>query len=120
MYPEVAIALMGASFVAFTGAYWLVTLGTFLVGIGWAAANVAATAMIADQTETAVRGRAIGVNESFSGAVAVAMALVTGPIIEWSGLPMTGFVAVLVALPPLVMWCALQLGARAARNRAAA
>lgn len=119
MYPGVVIALVGVSLVAFTGAYWLVTLGTFLVGLGWAAANVAATAMIADQTETAVRGRAIGVNESFSGAVAVAMALVTGPIIEWSGLPMTGLVAVLVTLPPLVMWCVLQLAGRAARKRSA-
>jgi len=118
MYPGVAIALVGAGLVAFTGSYWLVTLGTFLVGLGWAGANVAATAMIADHTETSVRGRAIGVNESFSGAVAVAMALVTGPIIEWSGLPMTGLVAVLVALPPLVMWCALRLGARAAKKRA--
>ncbi len=29
-----------------------VTLGTFLVGLGWAAANVAATALIADHAET--------------------------------------------------------------------
>jgi MFS family permease len=104
MYPGVAVALIGASLVAFTGAYWSVTLGTFLVGLGWAAANVAATALIADLTETQVRGRAIGVNESASGAVAVTMALVTGPILEFSGLPMTGAVAVIAALPPLMMW----------------
>lgn len=118
MYPGVAVALVGASLVAFTeGAYWLVTLGTFLVGLGWAAANVAATAMIADHVETGERGRAIGVNESFAGAINVLMALVTGPILEWSGLPMTGLIAVLVALPPLVMWAGMQLGARAASKR---
>lgn len=118
MYPGVAVALVGASLVAFTeGAYWLVTLGTFLVGLGWAAANVAATAMIADHVETGERGRAIGVNESFAGAINVLMALVTGPILEWSGLPMTGLIAVLVALPPLVMWAGMQLGARSARKR---
>lgn len=117
MYPGVTVALIGASLVAFTeGAYWLVTLGTFLVGLGWAAANVAATAMIADHVETGERGRAIGVNESFAGAINVLMALVTGPILQWSGLPMTGLVAVLVALPPLVMWGAMQIGARAARK----
>ena len=32
--------------------FWSVTLGTFLVGLGWAAANVAATALIADHAET--------------------------------------------------------------------
>ena len=110
MYPGVLVALVGAILVAFTdGSYWLVTLGTFLVGLGWAAANVAATALIADHVETGERGRAIGVNESFAGASNVAMALVTGPILQWSGLPMTGLVAVLVALPPLIMWAALQM-----------
>jgi hypothetical protein len=31
------------------------------------------------------------------------MALVTGPMIEWGGLPATGLTAVLITLPPLVM-----------------
>jgi len=46
MYPGVATALLGAGLIAATHAYWLITLGTFLVGLGWAAANVAATAMM--------------------------------------------------------------------------
>ncbi|MFM9972618.1 MAG: MFS transporter [Burkholderiales bacterium] len=105
MYPGVFVSLVGAALVAFTdGSYWLVTLGTFLVGLGWAAGNVAATAMIADHVEVHQRGRAIGVNESCAGAVNVLMALVTGPILQWWGLPMTGAVAVAVALPPLLLW----------------
>ncbi len=103
MFPGVATALVGASLVAFTGMYWSVTLGAFLVGLGWAGANVAATAMIADHFATQERGRAIGVNESFAGGISVVMALVTGPLIEWSGLPATGAAAVLVSLPPLLM-----------------
>ncbi|OFZ73519.1 MAG: hypothetical protein A2W04_07630, partial [Betaproteobacteria bacterium RBG_16_64_9] len=103
MYPGVVTALIGAGLVAFTEGYWPVTLGTFLVGLGWAAANVAATALIADHAATGVRGRAIGVNESFAGGISVVMALVTGPLIEWSGLPATGLVAVLVSVGPLAM-----------------
>lgn len=104
MYPGVAMALVGSSLVAFTGGfYWTVTLGTFLVGVGWAGANVAATALIADHVETHERGRAIGVADSFAGAMAVAMAMVIGPVIEWSGLPATGYVATLVAAVPLLM-----------------
>jgi MFS family permease len=79
----------------------LITLGTFLVGLGWAAANVAATALIADLAQTAERGRAIGVNDSIAGAVSVLMALVTGPLIEYAGLPAAGLVAILVSLAPL-------------------
>lgn len=103
MFPGVATSLVGAALVAFTGALWSVTLGTFLVGLGWAAANVAATAQIADLYPTEKRGRAIGVNDSCAGAVTVFAALVTGPLIEFSGLPATGLTAVLLAAAPFVM-----------------
>jgi MFS family permease len=109
MYPGVAIALIGAVLVTFTGAFWLVTLGTFLVGLGWAAANVASTALIADLTETAERGRAIGVSDSAAGASSVVTALVTGPLVQWSGLPAAGLVAVLFAVVPLAMLAAHRL-----------
>jgi MFS family permease len=111
MYPGVCIALLGACLVALTTQWWSVTLGTFLVGLGWAAANVSATAMIADLAEVHVRGRAIGVNESFSGGTAMALAVVTGPLIEWSGLPATGLAAAAVAAPPLLLWLATRMRA---------
>jgi len=113
MFPGVATALLGAVFVTFTEGYWSITLGTFLVGLGWAAANVAATALIADHAETVERGRAIGVNDSFAGAMSVLMALVTGPLIEWSGLPAAGLTAVVVALPPLLLGLAMRAADRA-------
>lgn len=103
MYPGVATTLVGAILVTYTEPFLLITLGTFLVGIGWAAANVAATALIANQYETLQRGRAIGVADSFAGGTAVLAAIVTGPLIEWSGLPAAGLTAVLVAAVPLAM-----------------
>jgi MFS family permease len=102
MYPGVAVALVGALFVAFAEGYVSVTLGTFLVGLGWCAANIASTAMIADQVETQHRGRAIGVNESGAGAMAVLAAIVTGPLVECASLPAAGVAAVLIAVVPLV------------------
>jgi len=101
MYPGVAIALIGALFVAFAEGFVSVTLGTFLVGLGWCAANIASTAMIADQVETQHRGRAIGVNESGGGAMAVLAAIVTGPLVECASLPAAGIAAVLIAVVPL-------------------
>jgi MFS family permease len=103
MYPGVALTMVGAGLVAFTEAYLLITLGTFLVGFGWAAANVATTAYIADHSKTAERGRTIGVNDTCAGAIAVAMAVLTGPMIAWSGLPAAGAMAIGVSLLPVVL-----------------
>jgi len=105
MYPGVAVALLGAAMVSFTdGALIAVTLGTFLVGVGWAGSNVASTALIADMVETHERGRAIGVNDSAAAFISVIAALVTGPLIALWGLNAAGAVAVLLAVPPLVMF----------------
>ena len=76
MFPGVATALAGAGLVAYTGIYWPVTLGAFLVGLGWAAANVSATALIADHYPTAERGRALGVNDTCAAGISVMIAFV--------------------------------------------
>ncbi len=103
MFPGVFVSLIGAALVAFTSNILTVGLGTFLVGIGWAAANVAATAFIADHAETEERGRAIGVNDSFAGGITVFSALVTGPLIQGYGLPAAGLTAVILAAVPFVL-----------------
>jgi MFS family permease len=103
MFPGVFVSLVGAGLVAFTPNLITVTLGTFLVGVGWAAANVAATAYIADQVTTTERGRAIGLNDTFAGVATVFAAIVTGPLIEWYGLPATGATAMLLAALPFAL-----------------
>ena len=103
MYPGVGMALVGALFVAFAEGFVSVTLGTFLVGLGWCAANVASTALLADCVETQHRGRAIGVSESGGGAMTLLAAAVTGPLVECTSLPAAGIVAVLIAVVPLAM-----------------
>jgi MFS family permease len=106
MYPGVAVTLVGALFVALAEGFWSVTLGTFLVGLGWAAANVASTALIADHADTEHRGRAIGVSETGAGAMTLLAAVVTGPLIECASLPAAGFAAALIAVVPLAMLAA--------------
>jgi MFS family permease len=103
MYPGVAITLIGALFVALGEGFIAVTFGTFLVGLGWSAANVASTALIADHADTAHRGRAIGISETGAGAMTLLAALVTGPLIECASLPAAGLAAALVAVVPLAM-----------------
>ncbi|HEY3916285.1 MAG TPA: MFS transporter, partial [Stellaceae bacterium] len=103
MFPGVATALAGAGLVAYTNSFLPVTIGAFLVGIGWAAANVSATALIADHYPTAERGRALGFNDTCAAGISVLVALLTGPLISWAGLSAAGLVAILLAVPPLVM-----------------
>ena len=103
MFPGVATALAGAGLVAYTHSYFPITFGAFLVGIGWAAANVSATALIADHYVTATRGRALGFNDTCAAGISVLIALATGPLIAWVGLSGAGLMAILLAIPPLVM-----------------
>ena len=44
----------------------VVTLGTFLVGLGWSAANVASTAFIADQVDTDIGAVIAGSGVTFT------------------------------------------------------
>ena len=119
MYPGVAITLVGALFVALGEGFVAVTLGTFLVGLGWSAANVASTALIADHADTAHRGRAIGVSETGAGAMTLLAALVTGPLIECASLPAAGFAAALVAVVPLAMLALDRFALRRVRSATA-
>ena len=99
MFPGVGAALAGAGLVAFTSVYWTVTLGAFLVGLGWAGTNVSATALIADRYPTAERGRALGVNDTCAAGISVVIAFITGPLISWAGLSAAGLCAVLGTIP---------------------
>ena len=121
MYPGVATTLVGALFVTFGTDFWSVTLGTFLVGLGWSAANVASTALIADLVPTVQRGRAIGLNDSGAGIMTVAAAAVTGPLVECTSLPAAGFAAAIIAVAPLLLLAVslLPLRPRTAAARAA-
>lgn len=112
MYPGVAVTMVGAALVAFTEGYALITFGTFLVGIGWAAGNVASTALLADAVDTGARGRAIGTNDSCAGGVSLVLSIITGPLIANFGLPAAGLCAVIVAAVPLLMLMGSRLAMR--------
>jgi len=97
------IETIGALLVALTSDFWTVTLGTFLVGLGWSGTNVASTAMIADTTEPEERGRAVGTLDMIGGIAAVMLPVATGPIAVAAGLPITGLLAIVLAVPALAL-----------------
>ena len=95
--------LVGGLLVSLTSGYWLVTAGTFLVGLGWSGVNVGAAALLADTTGALERGRAIGLNDALSSAGAAMMPLVGGLLLAWAGLPSLALVSAALTLVPAVL-----------------
>jgi MFS family permease len=93
----------GAILVAATPRYWMIVTGTFMVGVGWSAATVAATAVIADVTRSFERGRAIGANDTASAAAAIMLPLLAGPAVEFFGLSALGMLGAGLMVPPFVL-----------------
>jgi MFS family permease len=96
-------ATLGAVVATQTSDYWTITAGAFLVGLGWCAANVGATVVIADTTPATIRGRAIGLNDSLGAAANMLVPLIAGPMGAAFGVPSTGLLAAAVMIGPLAL-----------------
>lgn len=96
------VEALGAGIATFTSDHASITLGIFLVGVGWCAANVSSTAMVIDSTPTSARGRAVGLLDSFTAA-GVLLPLSVGPLVEVWGLQTAGVVAMVLVILPLVL-----------------
>ncbi len=91
----------GAALVPLTDIYGFISLGIFLVGVGWSAVFVSATAIIADTTSANQRGRAVGVNDSFSAAFSITLPIIGGFIAESFGLMAVGLFGMALAVAPM-------------------
>ena len=103
MLVGVIVTAVGSVLVPTSPDYWIVTAGTFLVGVGWSCVNVAATTVIADTTGAAERGRAIGTNDTFSNASAVVLPILGGPMVEWFGLQSIAVIGIAAMIAPFLL-----------------
>ncbi len=101
MLMGLVLASAGSWLVVATPAYTVITTGTFLVGLGWSCVNIAATALYADTTSPAERGRVIGANDTFTAAAAISMPLIGGVVVEYLGFPTLGLFGMALMLPAL-------------------
>lgn len=97
------VEALGGGVTAFTSDHVLMTVGIFLVGLGWCGANVASTAIVLDSTSARVRGRAIGVLDSVAAVAGLTFSLLAGPLAQYAGLGSTGILAVLLMAPPALL-----------------
>lgn len=103
MTVGVLVAGAGSLLVVLTAEWIVITLGTVLVGIGWSSATIASTALIADRSSPAERGRAIGTADTFAAGAGIVLPLLGGPIAELFGLPTVGMFGALLMAVPLIM-----------------
>ncbi|MDP2659877.1 MAG: MFS transporter, partial [Dehalococcoidia bacterium] len=99
----VVIAGAGSMLVPTSSSYWVITAGTFLVGLGWSAVYIAATALIADTSSAEERGRAIGVNDTFSSISATILPLLAGPLAVAAGFQSVGILGMFLMAPPFLL-----------------
>lgn len=97
----VVISMLGALLIPASPEYWVIPLGTFLVGLGWSCANVAGTAVIADTTQAYERGRAIGTSDAIAAVSGIVLPLVAGPLVDAFGLASVSALGLLVLIIPL-------------------
>lgn len=94
------LSALGAVLVPAAPDYWVITTGTFLVGLGWSCVNVSTSALIADMVDPLERGRAIGASDTLSGASATILPLLGGPLIELLGFhALTAICVAFMAVP---------------------
>jgi MFS family permease len=94
-----AILAVGAFLMPISSEYAIITLGVFLIGLGWSATNVASTALICDLTPPPKRGGVLGANDVVTGVTSVALPAVGGAILSAFGFVVFGVAGILIALP---------------------
>jgi MFS family permease len=101
IWGGLATSAAGALLVPVTELYGIISLGIFLVGVGWSATFVAATAIIADTTPVQQRGRAIGLNDMMAAMFTIGLPLTGGWVADQLGLMALGVFGGLIVLLPL-------------------
>lgn len=83
--------------------YWVSTIFLFLVGVGWSAGVVAATALLSDHTAPDERGRYFGLNELGIRVAMLAFPVLGGMLVGAWGFAAAGAVIGVAILTPLLL-----------------
>lgn len=108
MLSGLVLSGLGAVLVATSPAYTIITLGTFLVGLGWSGAYVGATTVVTDVTAPGERGRAVGRLDLWSNGAGAILPILAGFLVEGLGIWAIGLAGVVILMYPL--WLLLRLG----------
>lgn len=106
MLLGILIAGLGSVLIGLGESYWIITSGTFLVGLGWSAAYTSATTIITDISPVTERGKNVGILDLWSNLAGMILPLVGSLIVGWGGfVPLSIFGVALLVYPA---WLILQ------------
>ncbi len=94
---------LGGLLTPLTTDYYTITLGMFLVGLGWSAASVSTTALIANATEVSIRGRVLGLNDMATGIASAAAPFAGGVVIAAEGFFGFGIYGFALSIPAILL-----------------
>lgn len=98
-----AVCAAGALLGSFTHVTPLVGVGLFLVGLGWSACYLGATAAISDLTGAGERGGALGFTDLFTSLSSAVGALAGGFVLESAGIAVVGAAMAALMVPALLL-----------------
>lgn len=98
------------------GMSWQVTVGLFLLGVGWSLAMVSSSTMVAEHAPLEARTDVQGAADLVMGLTAAAAGLVAGVVVDLSGYPTLALVTLVLALG--VLGAAVRAAAEAGRRAA--
>lgn len=94
-----AILGVGSLLMPITSGYLIITLGVFLIGLGWSATNVASTALLCDVTPGPRRGSILGANDVANGLTSLTFPTLGGAILSSLGFFAFGITGLVIAIP---------------------
>jgi MFS family permease len=97
------LAAAGALLGSFTEATALIGLGMFVVGLGWSACFLGATAVISDVTRPEERGAALGFADLVTSTSSAIGALAGAFVLESSGIAVVGIIMAALLIPVLIL-----------------
>lgn len=97
------LSVLGAILMPLSNIFWVITLGIFLIGLGWSAAFLSATSVIADVLGPTRRGRGTGINDVAMGIAAISFPIVGGILFEISSFASLGVLSILASIPGLIL-----------------
>ena len=99
----IGLSVLGAILTPITSIFWVITLGIFLIGLGWSASFLTATSIVADILGPTQRGRGTGINDVAMGLAAISFPLMGGILFEIFSFASLGVLSILASIPGLML-----------------
>ena len=90
---------VGGLLTPLTANYYVITIGMFLVGVGWCGSTISSTSSIVSVIDASARGRVLGANDVTNNIASMILPFAGGAVIGAYGFLGLGVFALALSLP---------------------